>query len=101
MKRLTMMAGMMLAASTTGWASVNRPMKDLPKDAWEVATFWTEPIKQAAAETRRFDAVSGLWFGLFEGSVKSIERIAGLIWSQDDDVSQGSSSRKALLRYSF
>ena len=101
MKRLAMMAGMVVAASTTAWASVDRPLKDLPKDAWEVATFWTEPIKQAAAETRRFDPISGLWFGLLEGSVKSVERTAALIWSQDDNSPQGSSSRKALLRYFF
>ena len=97
MKRLMMIAGMVLASSTTAWASVNSPLKDLPKDAWTVATFWTEPIKQVAAETRRFDPISELWFGLLEGSVKSVGRTVALIWSQDDD----SSSRKALLRYSF
>ena len=101
MKRLMMMAGMVLVASTTAQASINKPLKDLPKDAWTIATFWTEPIRQVAAQARRFDPLSGLWFGLLEGSVKSVERTAGLFWSQDDDSSQGSSSRKALLRYSF
>ena len=65
------------AAGLAGRAEArDRPLEELPRDVWDLAFVWTEPIKSVAKEVRRFDPVSGLWFGLLEGSVKSVERTA-------------------------
>ena len=82
-----------------------RPLTELPRDVWDLALAWTEPAKQVARETRRFDPVSGLWFGLLEGSVRSLELTADFLLPGDSKTSQGPSpsinSGKALWRYSF
>ena len=83
-----------------------KPIEELPKDALDLAFVWTEPIKQAAEESRRFDPISGVWFGLLEGSVKAVERTAGLVLLSSG-VEEGAPSKSpsrtdnALLRYSF
>ena len=82
-----------------------KPIRELPKDVWDLAFVWTEPIKQAAQGSRQFDPMSGVWFGLLEGSVKAVERTAGLVLSEDshDETIAHTSSKtgNALLRYSF
>ena len=76
-----------------------RPIEDLPGDVWEIASLWTEPIKQVARDTRRFDPVSGVWFGLLEGSVRSMERTAEFLMPSKDS---GARQRNPLLlRYTF
>ena len=90
-----------------GWARVaeaaDKSIEDLPRDAWNLALVWTEPIKQVARETRRFDPISGVWFGLLEGSVKSVERTASLLIPPSDKREPGSSidSGKLQFRYAF
>ena len=37
-----------------------KPIEELPKDVWRLAFLWTEPLQQAARETRRLDPISGL-----------------------------------------
>ncbi|MBI3331318.1 MAG: hypothetical protein HYZ96_04305 [Candidatus Omnitrophica bacterium] len=96
---------LMLAA---GWAvgaeAREKPVEELTKDVWTLAFAWTEPIKQVARETRRFDPVSGLWFGLLEGSIKSFERTAAIFLPPSQEAPEeprGGPREEPLLRYSF
>lgn len=79
-----------------------RPIEQLPKDVWDLAFVWTEPLKHVAKESRRFDPVSGLWFGMLEGSIKSVERTTKL-FMQEDVTPRGSAqpAEQPLLKYSF
>ena len=79
-----------------------RPIEQLPKDVWDLAFIWTEPIKHVAKESRRFDPVSGLWFGMLEGSIKSVERTTQL-FMHEDVTPRGSAqpAEQPLLKYSF
>lgn len=81
----------------------DRPLETLPQDVWELSTVWAEPVKQVAKETRRFDPISGVWFGLLEGSVKSVERTVDFFFSKDEPapVRSPAQPNNALLRYSF
>ena len=103
MKRVVVMAVILF----TGWTGVgeakDRPIEELPRDAWNLVLAWTEPIKQAVKDTRRFDPVSGVWFGLLEGSVKSIERTADYLLPPKESSQPGPTikSGKALFRYTF
>ena len=91
----------------TGWSGAvearERQLEQLPKDVWDLAFVWTEPVKGIAEGTRRFDPVSGIWFGLLEGSMKSVERVTDFLLPQQKDASPSSApeSQKPLLRYSF
>ena len=76
-----------------------RPIEKLPSDVWQAASLWAEPLRQAARETRRFDPISGLWFGLLEGSVTSMERTADFLLSMLQKDSQR--DKPGLLRYTF
>lgn len=79
-----------------------KELKDLPKDALNLAFVWTEPLKQIAEQSKRFDPVSGLWFGLLRGSVKSVERTAAVLIPQDEDEAGAEfEGSKALLKYHF
>jgi len=96
-----------LLIQAAGWAgraeARDRPLEELPRDVWELAFVWTEPIKSMAKEVRRFDPVSGLWFGLLEGSVKSVERTAEFFiprHAQEPPTSPDETDNP-LLRYSF
>ena len=97
-----------VAIGVGSWAGMveakDRPIEQLPQDVWNLAFVWTEPIKAVVKRTRQFDPLSGLWFGLVDGSVKSVERTAAYIIPHEDD-STGPSpsfkSGKALLRYTF
>jgi hypothetical protein len=92
-----------------GWAGAagakEAPIEELPKDIWMVASLWAEPVKQAAQESRRFDPVSGAWFGLLEGTVKSFERAAGLFLPErstdNAPPAPTGGSGGPLLRYTF
>lgn len=80
----------LVVAMLVGWTAVadarEKDLEDLPRDAWDLATVWTEPIKGVARETRRLDPVSGTWFGLLKGSLKSVERtVAFILPSQQED----------------
>jgi hypothetical protein len=106
MRRIGRLVVVMVAMAAPVFAE-EKSLEQLPKDVWELAFVWTEPIKAVARETRRFDPVSGLWFGLVEGTVKSFERATEFFLSplEESDVSpeQGRSSGrgKALWRYTF
>ena len=79
-----------------------KSIDELPKDALDVAFAWTEPIKQVARETRRFDPISGLWFGLIEGSVKTVERTVNVFLPKEKGRPDPEfKSGKALIRYQF
>ena len=80
----------------------DRPLKQLPKDVWDLAFAWTEPIKAVARETREFDPISGVWIGLVDGSVKSFERTAEFFLPADKELhGPHFKDGKALLRYTF
>ena len=99
MKRVTAMALIALVSWVASVEASERSMEKLPQDVWGVAT---APITSIAKETRRFDPVSGLWFGLVEGSIKSFERTAGLLLQNNQEPSgHPAPSEKPLLRYSF
>ncbi|MDP3702808.1 MAG: hypothetical protein Q8R78_00245 [Candidatus Omnitrophota bacterium] len=66
-----------------GAQAVDKPVEELPRDVAHLAFIWTEPIKSVATQVRRFDPVSGLWFGLLEGTVKTVERTAQFLFSDD------------------
>lgn len=92
-----------LAVIVCGWAgqaaAAERPIEELPGDAWDAATGWAQPIK---SRSRRFDPVSGLWFGMLEGSVRSIERTAGiLMYRNEPDPGTREGEDNALLKYGF
>ncbi|MBI1992565.1 MAG: hypothetical protein HYS71_04960 [Candidatus Omnitrophica bacterium] len=97
---------MLIAVIIALWAEQGeareKSLGELPKDVWDLAFVWTEPIKQAAKEARRFDPVSGTWFGILEGSVKSVERAADFFLPGDEQhPGLQYKSGKALLRYTF
>jgi hypothetical protein len=94
------------AVLMAGWAggveARDTSITEFPKDAWDLAFMWTEPMKHVAKETRRFDPLSGLWFGLLEGSIKSVERTAEFLLQEGEERSgQPVKSGKPILRYSF
>lgn len=70
---------------------------------WDLATVWTEPIKAVAQETQRFDPVSGTWFGLLKGSLKSVERTVAFILppQQEDQPGAAVKGDKLLFNYAF
>lgn len=100
------MAWMVIGVLVAGWMvraeARERPIEDLPKDVWNLAFVWTEPLKQAARESRRFDPVSGVWFGLLEGSIKSVQRATDLLVPERDPAStRESDPTNPQFRYSF
>jgi hypothetical protein len=106
MRRMAVVVSLALMA---GWPAASEakeaPIEELPKDVWMIASLWTEPVKQAARETRRFDPISGAWFGLLEGTVKSFERAAGLFLPERSTdappPARDGGSGGPLLRYTF
>ncbi len=96
---------LMLAAGWAGEADAReKPLEELPQDVWTLAFAWAEPIKQAIREARRFDPVSGVWFGLLEGSVKSFERAAAVFFPPPQEAPKerrGQPLEEPLLRYTF
>ena len=103
MWRMLVMVMLLVGGSMAAEAARERPLSELPKDAWDLAFVWTEPVKQAARESRRFDPISGLWFGLLEGSIKSVERTAEFFFPPETPppAGQPESPNKPLLRYNF
>jgi hypothetical protein len=97
----------LVVQSSPGWAASDSPqeksIEQLPKDVWNLAFVWTEPLKQAAERSRQLDPVSGLWFGLLDGSVKSVERVAGMLWDRETEepAAKQSPPGSPLIRYSF
>ncbi|MBI2094125.1 MAG: hypothetical protein HYT88_05310 [Candidatus Omnitrophica bacterium] len=79
-----------------------RSIEELPKDVFAISMAWTQPIKQVVTESRRFDPISGVWFGLLRGSLASIERTATMFLPADKE-HPGTELKggKALLRYTF
>jgi hypothetical protein len=77
-----------------------RPLEELPKDVLSLAFVWTEPLKQVARHSRRHDPVSGLWMGLVDGSVKSVERTARLFLPEGTATPPEPEPGK-ILRYTF
>ena len=104
--RHAVMAGIVLGVVCTAGIveAKDRPIERLPGDVWSLAMVWTEPIKEVAKQTRQFDPISGLWFGLVAGSVKSVERTAKFFLPQNqDNDTPGPTYKggKAILRYTF
>ena len=96
------MAIMIVAGWIPNAQAREKSIEELPKDVWTLAFMWTEPIKGVVRESRRFDPVSGLWFGLLEGSISSVERTADILLPGDEEhPGREPKSGKALLRYSF
>jgi hypothetical protein len=84
-------------------AAAERPLEQLPQDVLALADAVTQPVQEVHRETRRFDPVSGLWFGLVEGSVKSFEHTAKFLLAAtaEDDAQQERSGKNPLVKYSF
>ena len=106
MRRMAIVVSLTLIAGWPGAADAKEaPIEELPKDIWMIASLWTEPVKQVARETRRFDPISGAWFGLLEGTVKSYERAAGLFLpnrsTDNTSPTPVGGSGGPLLRYTF
>ncbi len=79
-----------------------RPLKQLPSDVMNLVLAWTEPMKAVVKDTRQFDPVGGLWFGLVDGSVKSVERTVEIFLPPGhEEQAPMFKGGKALLRYSF
>ena len=99
---VVVIAGMLIIVAAAVAEARERLLTELPGDVWDLAFAWTEPIKQAAKYSRTFDPVSGIWFGLLDGSVKSVERAAQFIRLDDKErTGPETKSGKALIRYSF
>ncbi len=105
MRRLATLIAVVCCA---GWAPLlearEKPIPELPKDVWTLAWAWTEPIKGVVRETRQYDPVRGLWFGLVEGSIKSFERATSVLLPGMDTNEQTPNRQeqgKQLLRYTF
>ena len=77
-----------------------RPIDELPKDIWDLAFVWTEPLKQVANQTRRRDPVRGLWFGLVDGSIRSVSRTTKFFLFPQYEPSRTPEAGKQF-RYSF
>ena len=103
MWRNLLVGAILICGPMAAEAARERPLSELPKDAWDLAFVWTEPVKQVAHESRRFDPISGLWFGLLEGSIKSVERTAEFFFPPElpSPAGQPGSPNKPLLRYNF
>ena len=100
------MAWVVIGVIIAGWMiradARDKPIEELPRDVWNLAFVWTEPLKQAARESRRFDPMSGVWFGLIEGSIKSVQRAADfLILEHDPSPTRPSEPANPQFRYSF
>ena len=94
------MIGLVLMAAGAGIVDAReQPIEQLPKDVVDLAFVWTEPLKEVAKQTRQLDPVRGLWFGLLEGSVKSVQRTARFFLSPDKE--RPSPEPGKLLKYSF
>ena len=81
-----------------------KTIKDIPKDAWNLGTVWTEPIKGVIKETRRVNPISGLWHGLWQGSIKSLQRTAEFLIQKEEEAQPNQPAQpeeQPLLRYSF
>ena len=104
--RQSIMIGL-AATMCAGWVAVadarEKDLEDLPRDVWDLATAWTQPIQQVARETQRFDPVSGTWFGLLEGSLKSVEQTVAFILPPQHQDQPGSEVKdgKLLFNYGF
>jgi hypothetical protein len=81
-------------------AAAERPLEELPRDVLGLAFMWTEPLKQVAEHSRRHDPVSGLWMGLVDGSVKSVERTARIFLPEGAATAPEPEPGK-ILRYTF
>ena len=98
----TWTALIMVVLGTPAVCGVEKPLKDLPKDVTDVALLWTQPIKSVAEQSRRFDPVSGLWFGLLDGTVKSVERAVRIFVPREEPApARPGSKPDKLLEYTF
>jgi len=89
----------LLAAGAAAAEARQKSIDELPQDVWSIVG---APVASIARETRRFDPISGAWFGLVEGSVKSLERTANLLLQPDAPPSdRPAPSEQPLIRYSF
>ena len=100
--KIFVLAGWMIVAGSYVVRAEDRPIEELPRDIWNLATVWTEPIRQAAKRSRDFDPVSGVCFGIVDGSVKAIGRTAVLFFPHEKNF-PGTERKgaKPILRYSF
>lgn len=95
-----------IAMILSGWLptasqAVERPLSDLPKDVVNLATVWTEPLKSVVEESRRFDPISGLWFGLLKGTIKSVERTVEFFIPRESESSAQRPGSGKILEYQF
>jgi len=97
---MVFIGGVLLVGTAPAWA-VERRLEQLPGDVFDILFLWTEPLKEVAKQSRRFDPVSGLWLGLVEGTRKSLERSARFFLFQDRGTAPSPREPGEILRYSF
>lgn len=78
-----------------------KTINQLPDDIVDVATVWTEPIKQVHKRSAQFDPIIGLWVGIIEGSVKSVKRVVSMVFSPDDEPHVPPRKSNETFRYTF
>ena len=93
--------GVFVGACTV--AAVEKPLNQLPQDLLTLADAATQPIQEVHRETRRLDPISSVWFGLLEGSVKSVEHTAKFLFdaTKEDDTSHARPGKNPIVKYSF
>lgn len=95
-----LVGAMLFLAGMRTAAAAERPLEELPRDILGLAFMWTEPLKQVVKHSRRHDPVSGLWMGLVNGSVKSVERTARIFLPEGAATPPEPEPGK-ILRYTF
>lgn len=101
--RGSMMIVMLAISSAVGATAAEKPLEELPQDVLALADAATQPVQQVHRDTRRFDPISGVWFGLVEGSVKSVEHTAKFFFdvTKEDDAQHTRTGKNPLVKYSF
>ena len=56
-----------------------RSVAELPKDVWEIAFGWTQPLHQASVDSLSSNTLNSLWLGLVGGSIGSVGRTASFL----------------------
>lgn len=101
-KSLIILLGACLFIAQTDFVCAEEKTIDqLPDDIVDIATVWIEPIKQVHKRSKQLDPISSLWFGLIEGSIKSVERVVSMVFSQEDQPHTPPRKPSETFRYTF
>ena len=93
--------GLVGSSGLTAVLADEKPIQQLPRDVGGLAMTWTEPIQSVVERSHQFDPVSGLWFGLLEGSVKSVEQTIKFLFFDTQQPSRLPQEPGKRFRYTF